>query len=352
MDFKPTYTKIIIDPRCKMNYASYYLKGIFEIFDKVHFSSRLFADSLFQNREDYKRGMCCIIYNYGQRRNIYIDFGDAQAISLKHYEWADVYAKINLSKEDNNHFPKTLPIGPSFGINILTIYLVLRIFCNILITRHLPVSIKEYINDFGYLFVRRRKYEKYLGSKSETDYVFAISTLWPYKNEMDSANDFRGKFICCCKKIFSVFEGGFFYVKSAENSITGYKKYLSEYKNFIFKKRISPTTYLKKTKKSTLVFNTPAVAGCLGWKLGEYLAMGKAIISLPLKNMMPIQYNTIPIPIPIPILFIENISDLEKTIIQLKNDDDLRKELELKSIHYFNNFLTPRRVIERILEQC
>jgi len=40
----------------------------------------------------------------------------------------------------------------------------------------------------------------------------------------------------------------------------------------------------EKNKKSIVVFNTPAYGGYHGWKSGEYLAMVKAIISIPLIN--------------------------------------------------------------------
>ena len=36
-----------------------------------------------------------------------------------------------------------------------------------------------------------------------------------------------------------------------------------------------------------MAFNNPAVHGCLGWKLGELLAMGKAIVSLPIERTLP-----------------------------------------------------------------
>ena len=37
--------------------------------------------------------------------------------------------------------------------------------------------------------------------------------------------------------------------------------------------RISLPDYLEETGRSTVAFNSPAVHGCLGWKLGEYLAL-------------------------------------------------------------------------------
>ncbi len=45
--------------------------------------------------------------------------------------------------------------------------------------------------------------------------------------------------------------------------------------------------WLENTRKSILVFNTPAFWDCHGWKLGEYLAMGKCIVSTALSNDLP-----------------------------------------------------------------
>jgi glycosyltransferase involved in cell wall biosynthesis len=338
--------KILIDPRCKINYASFYLKGIFEIFDNVCFTSKSFDDMLFKDRNDYRRGMCIIINENIQQRKVYIDFGDSNTISLKHYEWADVYAKINLKKEDSIKYPKSIAIGTSFGINILNLGFVLKLFSSLFSVKHKPVKIKEYINDYVYLLIRRKKYEAYLCSKSESkdDYVFAISTLWPYKNEIETTNKIRGLFIRQCQKIFSSFEGGFFYIKNGNKIFPEYEKYVEEYKGLLYTKRITSTEYISKTKKSCIVFNTPAVSGYLGWKLGEYFAMGKAIISTHLNNVIPYTDN-------IPLLIVDDLNDLADAIARLKNDNKLRKKMEEESRQYFNNYLAPKIVIKRIIRK-
>jgi hypothetical protein len=160
---------------------------------------------------------------------------------------------------------------------------------------------------------------------------------------MATTNKLRGLFIQICKKVYMRFEGGFFYVKNVEKNYPQYSNYLIEYKDFIYKKRLSPNKYIKNTKKSNIVFNTPSVGGCHGWKLCEYFAMGKAIISMPLNNMMPTHA--------IPILLVEDINNLEHMILTLKNDNELRRKLEEKSYEYFNTSLAPKVVIERIMEK-
>ena len=59
-----------------------------------------------------------------------------------------------------------------------------------------------------------------------------------------------------------------------------------------FKDRIIHRKYgldccMEKMTLSAIAFNTPAVHGCHGWKLSEYLAMGKAILSTPIMNELP-----------------------------------------------------------------
>ena len=56
---------------------------------------------------------------------------------------------------------------------------------------------------------------------------------------------------------------------------------------FIINSRVSLREYIKKIKDSLVVFNTPAVLHCHGWKLAEYLALGKVIISTPISRELP-----------------------------------------------------------------
>ena len=50
---------------------------------------------------------------------------------------------------------------------------------------------------------------------------------------------------------------------------------------------MSVTISCERTARSAVVFNCPAVHGCLGWKLGEYLTLRKAIISTDLGRRLP-----------------------------------------------------------------
>ena len=94
-------------------------------------------------------------------------------------------------------------------------------------------------------------------------------------------------------------------------------------------KRYPISEYIKKTKLSTIVFNTPSVHNCHGWKLGEYLAMGKAIISTPLSNNLPedlVHGKNIH--------FVSNMSELKIAINFLLDNSSYRMILEQGAKEY------------------
>lgn len=105
-------------------------------------------------------------------------------------------------------------------------------------------------------------------------------------------------------------------------------------------------TYLHNIKKSAFVFNTPAAWACHGWKLGEYLAMGKAIISTPFVNEMPEKMvhgeN---------IYFIESESEMEVAVNLLLSNDNLRIKLEKGAKEYYDKWLKPDVVLRKIIHE-
>jgi glycosyltransferase involved in cell wall biosynthesis len=102
---------------------------------------------------------------------------------------------------------------------------------------------------------------------------------------------------------------------------------------------------LEKTKSSALVFNTPAVWSCHGFKLAQYLALGKAIISTPLSREMPA-----PLIDRCHIHYVDGSIDSISAAIQLiLRDADYRKHLEENAGAYFRKYLIPKSVVERLL---
>ena len=106
---------------------------------------------------------------------------------------------------------------------------------------------------------------------------------------------------------------------------------------------MSISEYIEKTKQSVFVFNTPAFWNCHGWKLGEYLAMGKAIVSTPLSNDLPY-----PLEHGVNIHFLKDDSEeeMQNAINQIIENQAYRKKLEAGAKKYWDTYGTPEKSLE------
>ena len=283
--------EIRIDPRCMINYASFYLHGMKELGYRADFVQ---LDGIaLHEMEDYRRGFGLeVVCADGRIKKAYVDINDRNNIHERFYEWADVYAKINLRHEDLAR-KKTFAIGPSFGITLwnplTTFFMALKNYSKCKGEGY-KIPLKRYVLDYLYTVVRRRPYKEYdCECEEDNDYMFTLSTLWYSEGAFRTTNVYRGAFARACKNLFPKFEGGFYYIdgETPLKECPRYPEYLEMYGDMIIHERISMKAYMKKTKRSAFVFNTPSVVGCHGWKLAEYLAMGKAMISTPHLNVMP-----------------------------------------------------------------
>lgn len=167
------------------------------------------------------------------------------------------------------------------------------------------------------------------------DYVFHASTLWYDNKTHATTNMYRGEFLKCCKNVGIEIDGGLFYIDDP-NVLSEFPQYATYM-----------VTCIQKTQRSFIVFNTPSVAECHGWKLPEYLCMGKAIISTPLSRAMPgdgLVHGK-------HIHYIQNINDLPDAILAIRNDRKYRKYLEQNARAYYEKYLSPEQVMKRIINK-
>lgn len=352
MSMKKSIIAIIVDPRCKINYASYYLYGLYQIFSKkiIKFKKLEYQIS---TRQELHAGFGMLVrYNDGTSVKIFIDTNDPNTIYENFYNWCDVYGKINLSESDQNK-PKVYAIGPSFGVKlwgpIKTIFLSFLNYTKVIYTKDpYKVSFITYIKDYIYTFVRRSNFKEYTAERIENpNYVFAMNTLWYDNVSMQTTNKYRGEFINICKNVFEKYDVGLFYIPGAENEFPPYQQYKKEFKDILIDKRIGMKDYLKGTRLSSIVFNTPSVCQCHGWKLAEYLAMGKAIISTPLSNVMPGDFKNGE-----HYICCNDVDSMEQMIRALHDDETMRNELKCNAKKYFEEYLSPHAVINRILDRA
>ncbi|MCW0481672.1 glycosyltransferase [Gaoshiqia sediminis] len=344
---------IIIDPTVNIQYSSFYIKGLEIVFGKVNvrFSSKYFKSLKRQKeRNSYEHYMAFVLVDKDCLTKYVIDFRDKVEVKESAYDWCDKYAKINYHKRytGSRFSSKMISIPPGFGIRIWglweTIFYGISNFakCNFS-----PVtSGKQFFADYFLLYLRRLPIEgyskndqlkEYESMESKENYVFFISTLWPHENCLKTTNVLRKHFIETCKNFqFIDFEGGFY----ANSSHPQYE----EFKQIVFTKPYSVKSYLDKTKASLFVFNTPSVHNCHGWKLGEFLAMGKAIISTPLSNELPealVHGKNIHI--------ISDFSKLEETVRLIVKNKKYRQHLEVGAKAYYLKYVKPESVIRYIL---
>ena len=346
--------EIIIDPRLQYNYASYYLYGILCLFDRknIRYDITPFKSLTYKNRSDYNSGFAFIYKSNNIERKIFIDTEDVAKIFEDRYSWCDVYGMVNPTNEQIQQYAKLMPIGPEFGITLFSIFRNISKCISMFIKGHTynKIPFKDYLRDYLYSNIRRRSIDKYETLvEIKPNYIFHASTLWYNKFADTNTNMYRGEFLKSCQRAKLEIEGGLFYIEGADvlAEMPEYPKYKEEYADFIYNKRLSIDEYIKTTKESILVFNTPSVCECHGWKLAEYLCMGKAIISTPLTREMPatlIHGENVH--------FVERVEDIYNAVLQIKNDDEYREKLECGARAYYEKWLAPDVVIKRIIEKA
>lgn len=345
--------KITIDPRLKYNYASWYLLGIEILFKKhdIDFSILPFKQLEYSNTKEYNSGFAFVVEKENKKKKIFIDTEDVAVVYKDRYDWCDIYGMVNPTKEQVEKNDKLIAIGPEFGITVssklCTIFNSIRMYLKGV--KHSQIPFRTYLKDYLYTNVRRRPIELYERKEAVVkNYIFHASTLWYNQFAAKSTNKYRGDFLITCKEVGMIIEGGLFYIGDSPvvlSEMPDYPNYKKIYKDFIYNKRLSINDYILKTKQSVFVFNTPSVCECHGWKLAEYLCMGKAIISTPLTREMPY-----PLKHGENIHFVRTKEELYDAVVKIKTDNTYRERLEKGAREYYEKWLAPNVVITRLIE--
>lgn len=322
MSGRPVMT---VHPVVSPRYYGYYLDGFREEFGwGVKLSTRGFPALT-----DPKSGLAAILPE-GQR--IFIAANDFAHVDPEVVAWADVVGQVNVDPEVERS-PKVLPLGPSFGTPWSSAA-TLATFVLRSGARTSPTQVPAMLRDYLRHQAERAPIEAYRPGSSDPTRVFFLANYWGNAPE---ANERRLRFV---KSVHCVpgltLEGGFW---------GGAGVMPAEYGPFLLSERVPHAAYLSRTQDSAVVFNTPAVHGCLGWKLGEFLALGKAIISTPLGRVMPGRFVSGE--------HFHLVGDDEHSMVaaleQLTLDDDYRARLERNARLYWERYLSPPSIARRVL---
>lgn len=325
--------KIIVDIEDNIEYMGFYLKGLEEIFGhgKVHYSRRAFDDLPRETR--FSHSVRFILKDGLQERRYVIDTTDPCTVNDTLYDWCDVYGSVNAnrSRTPKEKQGKLVALCPSFAIRHVGIT---RAATGAL--HSLAVTRGDRHKQMGRWkrVMRRPRLEDYMPCPTREGYLFHLSTLWQsdeWNRNDEGVNLRRAEFIRACRELEPRldFEGGLVSSRS-DNASQQFADCLC--------RRYPADRCLALTRQSALVFNTPAYWDCHGWKLGEYMALGKAVISTPLSNDLPA-----------PLIHGEQIHLVEEptrqalkdSIIQLLDDAAYRHHLGSNLRRYWEQYGTP-----------
>lgn len=344
--------KIIIDPRSDYAYSSFYMQCLRQLSDnEIEYSI-----TPFRQLGDVGRDMRFIVQNGdSEQTKCFLHLNDSYQLNIVDYEWCDVYGCVNANYAHypKSKYPKLVSLVPSFGVRVESH--VVNVLWSSLI-QLLPIwrtivnrsewnkytkrpernairNIKRYFTRRYRAWKNRLPIEAYTTDvPSEDKYIFFLSTLW-YSDEWnkndETVNLRRAHFIRACKSNNDVvFEGGLLGDKSSSNE---------KFADVVTMRSEPFPEWMEKTKRSALVFNTPAFWNCHGWKLGEYLALGKCIVSTKLSNDLPY-----PLEHGVNIHFVDDTEGAMREAIEyILSHPEYRHKLECGAREYWEKYGTP-----------
>lgn len=332
-------TKVYIDPACNINYSSFYLLGLRELYGKknVVFTSKPFKELKYP---EHTNVMAFVIDN----RKYVIDFADSNAIFYKDFlEWADWYGKINYKVDclPEAYRLKIKRIGANFGIacygtnkfEALAWCLLHYFQCY----HRLKFPFASYLS--SYLWVYKRKMTKKMPAPIGSKFIFMVSRYW---KGQETVNHFRINFIRACQRLDK--EG----VISFKGGLVPDTKKHDCPADVLLHEEIPFDEYMKGIHQSLLVFNTPAYYNCHGWKLPEYMSQGKIILSTPFINELPVSMEHGK-----HIYYASSSEEaLYKAVKEIVENIDLQKILSNGCVSYWNMYANPKSCIELFLREC
>ena len=294
---------VVADGRMRLPYHTYLLKGLAQLGHTVRFRRLEAPDS---------DGLAMRIGS----ANVWVDTDDMVGFNEEAYQWADVFGKVNCTESDLLERNKVCLLGPLFGLRLWGLPAgYVQVPRLVAAGRRSRAALA----DLRFQGVTRLPIESYVPGDSQADFIFHASRAWTGKH--DGTNRVREIFRDAVE-------------------VSGLRSEIS-----FTDERMPLSTYLDKTRCSSLVFNAPAVHACLGWKLGEYLALGKAILSTELGRALPA-----PLEHGVHVHYVRSdLDDMVAAIEEVNGRADYRRTLELGSRRWFEEQMAPSVAAARLI---
>ena len=335
-----------VDPRARLSYAWFYILGFRELLGRgnVTWSTRWRGELPPAGVHSHDQYVALVLHFGGSSRKVIVDFRDLVAFDEVAYDWSDLYCKVNLDSGDTGR-PKVIPLGPGFGVGPRPHERAPVRAVTLGASAHLrdrraglgaaSPSAAKVLRDVA-RWQTLPDLAAYRARPAGSDRVFYAASLWGDAASMPSTDPERAAFMRAARaSCGDGFQGGLVGGSPADRA---------QYPDLLLDHPIRRRDWIDQTAASAMAFNNPAVWGCLGWKLGQYLALGKAIISTPLENVLPepLEHGR-------NVHLVGSVEEIPAAIDRIRTDDDYRLELERGALAYWHRWLAPTVVAARIL---
>lgn len=321
---------VVVHPASELSYASYVLEGLAAVLgpSSIRYSTDGFS-------EGFTGGRVLAFYRGDDpAARCFLAFHDHPRVRPRGMEWARVYGMVNVREEDVAG--GVVALGPTFGVRLTSPWLTARHLVHASAWAGIrPVQAAAARARAAYQHQRRRTtIAHYQASPSDPDYAFFAAWPWVKHTEV---NPPRARFIEACHRAPGLtFEGGF---------APRRRRDLPDVLALSAPRRYSIAEYLTKSARSAVAFNNPAVHQCHGWKLGEFLALGKAIITLPLSRALPA-----PLEHGVHVHVVDGSPEsLDDALARLRGDHEYRRALETNAREWYERTLAPAALARRLL---
>ena len=327
-----------VDGRARLTNGYFFIEGMRQAFGSVTWVTGGLPGV--PEAEHFRRFVVCQLTDPALR--LVFDYGDSPELDQNLMDWAHAYGKVNCTAEQRD--AGVVPIGPPFGIRPGR-----RAAMGLAVRGLIPtagdVGWRSTVAERRNFLLRTPQLADFVPDVVDPAYLFYLASLWEYASCLDVANPLRAAWMRTARQTPGVtFEGGFLpYPSSPEGPPVGLQ--VEEFADLIWNKRMPIGDWISKTQASFAVFNTPAVQDCLGWKLGQFLALGKAIVTLPLTREMPE-----PLSHGREVHVIETVEEIPATIALLRSQPDYRELLQTGARRYWDQHLGPVNTVRRVAQ--
>lgn len=327
-----------VDGRARLTNGFFFIEGLRHVVGSVKWVSGGLPGV--PDADHFRRFVVCESGDPALR--MVFDYGDSPELDQGLMDWAHAYGKVNCTAEQRS--AGVVPIGPPFGIRPGR-HAAVGLSVRGLIPTARDVGWKSTVAERRNFLLRTAQLTDFVPGAVDPTYLFYLASLWEYPSCLEGANPLRAAWMRTARQTPGVtFEGGFLpYPSSPEGPALGLQ--VEEYADLIWDRRMPIKDWIARTQMSFAVFNTPAVEDCLGWKLGQFLALGKAIVTLPLTRQMPepLRHGR-------EVHVIETVEQIPAAIELLLSQPEYREHLQTGARRYWDQHLGPVNTVRRVAQ--